>query len=79
MESHRSFSEAEALEFDLLADPDAELATAFDVDVRDGAAARTTFFLADGKSTPPTRTSTRTATPEVLREAFEEGIVSSPE
>ncbi|TYT60723.1 peroxiredoxin [Natrialba swarupiae] len=80
VESHRSFSEAEALEFDLLADPDAELATAFDVDVRDGAAARTTFFLADGE----VHAAYEDVDPdgharEVLREAFEEGIVSSPE
>ncbi|MFC4439682.1 MULTISPECIES: peroxiredoxin [Natrialbaceae] len=47
--SHQSFCDAEDLEFDLLADPDGDLASAFDVDVRDGAAARTTFFLGDGE------------------------------
>ncbi|TYL39458.1 peroxiredoxin [Natronococcus pandeyae] len=49
VDSHQSFCDAEDLEFDLLADPDGDLAATFDVDVRDGAAARTTFFLGDGE------------------------------
>jgi predicted regulator of amino acid metabolism with ACT domain len=35
--------------FDLLADPEGELAAAFDVEQRQGAAARTTVVLADGE------------------------------
>ncbi|AGN01500.1 alkyl hydroperoxide reductase/ Thiol specific antioxidant/ Mal allergen [Salinarchaeum sp. Harcht-Bsk1] len=46
--SHREFCDDQGLEFDLLADPDAELADAFDVDTSRGAAARTTFVLLDG-------------------------------
>lgn len=54
VESHQSFCDAEGLEFDLLADPDGDLVEAFDVEVFDieenhGAAARTTFVLADGE------------------------------
>ena len=49
VDSHREFCDAEGLEFDLLADPDAELADAFDVDTSRGAAARTTFVLLDGE------------------------------
>jgi peroxiredoxin Q/BCP len=49
VDSHRSFCAAEDLEFDLLADPDAELADAFDIDRIRGAAARTTVVLAAGE------------------------------
>ncbi|WP_293031814.1 peroxiredoxin [Natronococcus sp.] len=49
VDSHQSFCESEGLEFDLLADPDAELAETFDVEVRNGATARTTFFIGDGE------------------------------
>jgi len=49
VEDHRSFCEAEGLEFDLLADPDAEVADAFGVDTSRGAADRTTVVLHDGE------------------------------
>ncbi|AHG00577.1 peroxiredoxin [Halostagnicola larsenii XH-48] len=49
VDSHREFCEAEGLEFDLLADPEGDLADRFGVDHSGGAAARTTFFLADGE------------------------------
>ncbi|USZ66733.1 peroxiredoxin [Halorussus salilacus] len=47
--SHEAFAEKYDLDFDLLADPDAEIADAFGVDTARGAAARTTFVLADGE------------------------------
>lgn len=49
VESHRAFAEANDIEIDLLADPDGELADAFDVERGpDGRTRRTTFVLADG-------------------------------
>lgn len=48
VESHRSFCDAEGLEFDLLADPDGEVVDAFDIEQRRGAAARTTVVLFEG-------------------------------
>ncbi len=49
VESHRAFAEANDIEIDLLADPDGELADAFDVERGpDGRTSRTTFVLADG-------------------------------
>ncbi len=50
VESHADFAEAHGIEFDLLADPDAEIAAAFDVEVDASrhAAARTTFVVVDG-------------------------------
>ena len=80
VDSHRSFCEAEGLEFDLLADPDGEIADAFDVDLQGGAAARTTFFLADGEvkdvyeGVDPDGHAR-----EVLQDALEEGLVTLPE
>jgi len=50
VDSHRTFAEAEGIEFDLLADPDGTVAEAFGVELRDdGKAPRTTFVLADGQ------------------------------
>lgn len=49
VDSHRDFCEAEGLEFDLLADPEGDLADRFGVDHSGGAAARTTFFLEEGE------------------------------
>ena len=46
--SHEAFAEKYDLGFDLLADPDGDVADAFGVDTSRGAAARTTFVLADG-------------------------------
>ena len=80
VDSHRSFCESEGLEFDLLADPDAELAAAFDVELRNGKPARTTFLLADGEvqavyeGVDPDGHAR-----EVLRDALEDGLVTLPE
>ena len=80
VDSHRSFCESEGLEFDLLADPDGEIADAFDVDLQGGAAARTTFFLADGEvkdvyeGVDPDGHAR-----EVLQDALEEGLVTLPD
>lgn len=49
VDSHAEFAANEGLEFDLLADPEGELAEAFGVETRGGAAARTTFVLNDGR------------------------------
>jgi len=49
VESHEAFAETYELRFDLLADPEAEIADAFGVDTSRGAAERTTFVLADGE------------------------------
>ncbi|MBP1954265.1 peroxiredoxin Q/BCP [Halarchaeum rubridurum] len=46
--SHREFREKYGLDVDLLADPEGEVAAAFDVDTSGGAAERVTFVLADG-------------------------------
>jgi len=49
VESHAAFAEAEALSFDLLADPDGNVAEAFGVELVDGHAQRTTFVVAHNK------------------------------
>ncbi|WP_137286665.1 peroxiredoxin [Halorussus salinisoli] len=49
VESHEEFAEKYELRFDLLADPEGEVADAFGVDTSRGAAPRTTFVLADGE------------------------------
>ncbi|WP_135536682.1 peroxiredoxin [Halostella pelagica] len=49
VDDHRAFCEAEGLDFDLLADPDGDVADAFDVDRTGGVTDRTTFVLADGE------------------------------
>jgi peroxiredoxin Q/BCP len=50
VDSHAGFAADEGIEFDLLADPDGEVAAAFDLDLRDdGRTPRTTFVLVDGE------------------------------
>ncbi len=49
VDSHREFADEEDLSFDLLADPDAEVADAFDVDTRGEFVDRVTFVVADGE------------------------------
>jgi len=44
--SHREFAENQDLSFDLLADPEGRIASAFDVELTDGRAGRTTFVIA---------------------------------
>lgn len=48
VETHADFAAEEGVEFDLLADPDGELAAAFDLDTSEGHTDRITFLLADG-------------------------------
>jgi peroxiredoxin Q/BCP len=48
VDAHREFADEEELSFDLLADPDAKVADAFDVAVREDYVDRITFVLADG-------------------------------
>lgn len=49
VDSHAAFAADQGVAFDLLADPEGDLAAAFDVDRRPGGAtARTTFVLAGG-------------------------------
>jgi peroxiredoxin Q/BCP len=47
--SHADFAEKYDLAFDLLADPDAEVADAFDVEMDRGVTLRTTFVVVDGR------------------------------
>ena len=80
VESHRSFCESEGLEFDLLADPDGEVADAFDVELQGGTTPRTTFFLADGE----VQAVYEGVDPDghardVLMDALEDGLVTLPE
>lgn len=53
VDSHRAFADGEDLAFDLLADPDGDLAEVFDVELREiqghTVTSRTTFVLADGE------------------------------
>ena len=77
VESHEEFAEKYELKFDLLADPEGEVADAFDVDTSRGAAARTTFVLADGE----VKAVYEGVDPdgharEVLRDLLDEGLAS---
>jgi len=81
VDSHRSFCDAEGLEFDLLADPDGELVDAFDVETpRGDAAARTTFVLLDGEvhrvyeNVDPDGHAR-----DVLADLLEDGVIDLPE
>jgi len=49
VDSHRAFADEYDLGFDLLADPDGEIADAFDVALADGRTHRTTFVIVAGK------------------------------
>ena len=48
VESHAEFAEEEGLLYDLLADPDGEVAEAFGLDTSDGHTGRRTFVVAEG-------------------------------
>jgi peroxiredoxin Q/BCP len=48
-QSHADFAEEEGLTYDLLADPDGELAGAFGLDTSEGYTDRRTFVLAEGE------------------------------
>lgn len=49
VESHREFAADQDIPFDLLADPEGEIADAFGVPHESGAAARTTFVVSEGE------------------------------
>ncbi|QIO21160.1 peroxiredoxin [Haloarcula sp. JP-L23] len=49
VDSHSEFAEAHDLSFDLLADPNGNVAEAFDVDLVDGRSRRTTFVVAQNQ------------------------------
>jgi len=49
VESHDEFAKEEGLVYDLLADPDGEVAEAFGLDTGEGHTDRITFVLADGE------------------------------
>lgn len=49
VETHADFAEEEGVEFDLLADPDAEVAAAFGLDASEGYTDRLTFVLGGGE------------------------------
>jgi len=49
VDAHAAFAEHQDLAYDLLADPDGNVAEAFGVDLTDGRAARTTFVCARGQ------------------------------
>jgi Peroxiredoxin len=48
VDSHADFAEQEGIDFDLLADPDGEVAAAFGLDTSEGYTDRQTFVLVDG-------------------------------
>ncbi|QLG49610.1 peroxiredoxin [Natrinema halophilum] len=80
VDSHRSFCDAEGLEFDLLADPDAEIAETFGVQLRDGKTARTTFLLADGEVKAVYEgVDADGHARSVLLDALDDGLVTLPE
>jgi len=49
VETHADFAEEEGIDFDLLADPDGELAAAFGLDTGEGYTDRRTFVLVGGE------------------------------
>ena len=49
VDSHREFADEQGVWFDLLADPDGEVAETFGVELQQGRAPRTTFVLDDGE------------------------------
>lgn len=80
VDSHRAFCDTADIEFDLLADPDAELAEAFDVEIVSGVTLRTTFFL----SNRTVQAVYESVNPdgharEVLSDAIEAELVTLPE
>lgn len=77
---HREFCEDEGLSFDLLADPDGSVAGAFDVEVSNGVAARTTFLLADESvAAVYTGVNPDGHARDVLMDALDAGLVELPE
>jgi peroxiredoxin Q/BCP len=80
VDSHRDFCDDQGLEFDLLADPDAELAEAFGVDASNGAASRTTVVLLDDEVWRVYEdVSPDGHAREVLGDLLDAGVVNLPE
>jgi peroxiredoxin Q/BCP len=76
VESHKKFAEKYDFQFDLLADPDAEIADSFGVPVNQGTANRVTVVIVDGRvhkvyeDVAPDGHAR-----EVLKELMDEGVV----
>lgn len=77
VDSHHAFAEQYDLEFDLLADPDAEVVDAYEVLTDRGRAARTTFVLLDGEVHRVYEAVKPDGHPrDVLADLLEDGVVS---
>ncbi|MBX0322342.1 peroxiredoxin [Halomicroarcula sp. F13] len=80
VDSHCEFAETHDLSFDLLADPNGNLAEAFGVDLVDGRSRRTTFVVAQNRvvgvyeGVRPDGHAT-----DVLRDLGEAGLLDTPE
>lgn len=77
VESHERFAEAQDIEFDLLADPDGQVADAYDVDRNpSGSTQRTTFVIVDGSiHTVYTNVSPDGHAREVMMDLLDDDIV----
>lgn len=76
IDSHASFAETYDLGFELLADPDGEIAEQFGVDTSRGVADRTTFVIHDGKiSAVYTGVTPDGHAREVLMDLLDEGLI----
>ena len=79
VDSHKEFADDNGLEFDLLADPDGEVADAFDLEVTDDFVGRTTFVLADDEVKAvydPEDVNPDGHAREVLSESLDSGLVA---
>ena len=79
VDSLKEFADDNGLEFDLLADPDGEVADAFDLEVTDDFVGRTTFVLADDEVKAvydPEDVNPDGHAREVLSESLDSGLVA---
>lgn len=79
VDSHREFADENDLGFDLLADPDGEVANAFGLEVTDDFVGRTTFVLADGEVQAvydPADVDPDGHAREVLSESLDSGLIT---
>jgi len=84
VDSHRAFADGEDLAFDLLADPDGDVAAAFDVELREiqghTVTNRTTFVLADGEVAAVYEgVDPDGHAREVLQDVLDDGLATLPE
>lgn len=79
VEDHAEFAADQNLEFDLLADPDHDIAAAYKVPVRNGAAARVTYVIAGNeiKAVYPDVSPDGHAR-DIFTDMIETGIIESP-